>query len=585
MKSPKRSIVKFAKGDVGTPEGIIPARLMKGPIDWMAVDEGCYYDPKAADRAVRFFNEFLCHSKGEWAGERFTLLDWQEWELIRPLFGWKRSNHTRRFRRAYVEVPKKNGKSTISAGIALFLLKADGEMGAEVYSAAADRDQASIVYHEAASMVHSSPALNNCLLVTDSRKTISDPKTRSWYKALSAEVKTKEGLNIHGLIFDELHAQPNRLLWDALKYGGASRRQPLFISITTAGTDRLSICYEQHKYAKGVLKGDVRDTQFFALIYSADEKDDWKDPKVWRKANPSFGITLKEDQFKADVLEAIQTVGSQNSFRRYRLNQWTEQEIRWISMDQWRACPSQPPTDLVRSTPFFGGLDLSSTQDITAFIQLFWTMKEVLEKNEKTGVVSKVMRTKSFYVKPYFFIPEEQLAKRVKRDRVPYDLWADEGHLIMTRGNMIDEDCIVENVLTACGQHKCKEIAYDRWNASHVVTRLTDEGLTMVPIGQGFASLSYPSKELETAIVGSIFNHGGNPVLEWMAGNVTAETDAAGGIKPSKKKSREKIDGIVAIVMAINRYIAHNGLKKSKYETTDPLVVGASDNQGTGRAA
>jgi phage terminase large subunit-like protein len=592
MKSPelKRNLTRkgcrvLGKGDVGTPEGIIPARLMRTPADWQAVNEGCWYDLTAATRVVRFFNEFLCHSKGEWAGKNFVLLDWQEWEVVRPLFGWKRPDGIRRFRRAYIEVPKKNGKSTLAAGIALYLLKADGEFGAEVYSAAADREQAAIVYKEAANMVHSSPALEDILLVTDSRKTISDPATRSWYKALSADVKTKEGLNIHGLIFDELHAQPNRLLWDALKYGGAARRQPLFISITTAGTDRNGICYEQHKYTRGVMDGSVRDVYFFGVIFSAPDDADWKDPKVWEKANPSWGSALRVDQFKEDFTEAEHNVGSQNSFRRYRLNQWTEQEVRWLDMGKWKACPDKAP-ELERKTVFFGGLDLASTQDITAFVMLFGSHKMVKTtvKDPETGKEKQVdvIRIKDIYVKCHFFIPEEQMRERVKRDKVPYDVWQKKQWLTVTRGNMVDEDHIVKVILEECGRHKCKEIAYDRWNASHVVTRLTDEGITMVPIGQGFASLSYPAKELEKLVVGEVFNHGGNPILEWMARNVTIETDSAGGIKPSKKRSTEKIDGIIGTVMAINRYLAHLQPKKSKYETQDPLVIGAAaDDQGT----
>jgi phage terminase large subunit-like protein len=258
-------------------------------------------------------------------------------------------------------------------------------------------------------------------------------------------------------------------------------------------------------------------------------------------------------------------------------------------MEQYRACPSKPP-ELERKSTFFGGLDLASTQDITAFVELYGSHKMVKATvpNEKGEPVERdVIRVKDIYVNCHFYIPEEQMMKRVKRDRVPYDVWARQGWLTVTRGNMVDEDLIVNDILTACGKHKCREIAYDRWNASHVVTRLTDEGVTMVPIGQGFASMSYPAKELETAVVGGIFNHGNNPILEWMAGNVTIETDAAGGIKPSKKKSTEKIDGVIATVMAINRYLAHLQPKKSKYEKQDPIVIGgaAPDHKGTGVGA
>lgn len=531
----------------------IPSRLMKGPADRQAVDEGCWYDAKAADRVVKFFNTFLCHSKGEWAGKPFALLEWQEWDIIRPLFGWKRPDGTRRFRRAYIEVPKKNGKSTLSSGIALYLLFADREPGAEVYSAAADRDQASIVYREAKNMVENSPALRQRLRVTDSKKIISDPLSKSWYRALSADVPTKEGLNIHGLIFDELHAQQTRTLWDALKYGGAARRQPLFVSITTAGFDRTSICYDQHKYAKRVLDGSVKDISFFAYISAAGQDDDWTDPKVWAKANPGYGITIHEDAFKADFLEAQENASSQNSFRRYRLNQWTEQDTRWLDMVAWRKCVAPMP-ELSRDAPFFGALDLASTQDLAAYVQLF--------------------PTKGFLVRCHFFIPEECLKRRVRKDKVPYDVWARQGLLTVTRGNTIDEDAIVETVLASAGQHKCLEVAYDRWNASHVVRRLTDEGIVMVPIGQGFSSLSFPSKELEKRVVAGQLNHQGNAILDWMAQNCATETDAAANIKPSKVRSTEKIDGIVALVMALARYVAHSGAKKSKYETDGITAIG-----------
>lgn len=530
----------------------VPARLMKGKLDELAVSEGCWYSKRAADHAVNFFNKFLCHSKGEWAGKAFKLLEWQEWELIRPLFGWMRRDGTRRFRRAFVEIPKKNGKSTLGAGIALYLLKADGEKGAEVYSAAADHDQAAIVYREADSMVEQSPALKSMLLTTRSTKIIADPVSRSFYKALSADVPTKEGLNIHGLIFDELHAQKQRNLWDTLKYGGASRRQPLFISITTAGVDRQSVCFEQYEYAKRVLAGEVNDTSFFGLIYEATMEDDWTLEKTWRKANPSYGITIKADQFESDFKEARDNVSAQNAFRRYRLNQWTQQEFRWIDMEQWKRCPSKAP-EIPKNAPFFGGLDLANSQDVAAFVQLFYEQ--------------------GFFLRCHFFIPEEKLWERVRKDRVRYDVWAQKGFLTVTRGNVVDEEAIIRDVLTACGGAKCREIAYDRWNATNVVTKLADEGITMVPMGQGFASLNAPSKEFEKRIVSGTLNHGGNPVLEWMAGNVTTETDAAGNIKPSKKKSREKIDGVVASVMALGRWVVHNTARPSKYEKTGLTIL------------
>lgn len=534
-----------------------PERLMRGAVDDLAVQEGCYYDKAKADHAVKFFNTFLCHSKGEWANQLFQLLEWQEWEVVRPLFGWMRPDGTRRFRRAYIEVPKKNGKSTICSGIALYLLVADKEPGAEVYSAAADKEQAAIVYQEAANMVEASDSLSQRLITTDSKKRISHPGSKSFFRALSSDVPTKEGFNIHGLIFDELHAQKDRKLWGSLKYGGASRRQPLFVSITTAGTDTTTICYDQHKYARGVLNGRVLDISFYALIYSLPDDADWADPKNWKKANPSYGVTLREDQFRADFEEAKANVGSENDFRRYRLNQWTKQEKRWLPMNTWRKCPSTPPDISNRLLPFFGGLDLASVNDVAAYIQLFYKPE--------------------FYVKCHFFIPEERMSARIMKDHVPYDVWVKQGWLTATRGNVIDEDLIVQTILKSGDMNRCIEVGYDPWNAPHIVTSLVDEGVKMVPVRQGFPSLNYPSKELAKLIDSLRFNHGGNPMLTWMAENVAVETDAAANIKPSKKKSFEKIDGIVATVIALSRYLIHNQIKPSKYESQGLTSLEGSD--------
>jgi len=302
--------------------------------DERAVAQGYVFRLAAAERVRTFFQRFLCHSKGEWAGQPFELLDWQWDDIVAPLFGWQRPDGTRRFRRGYIEVPKKNGKSCLFSGLSLYLLLADGEPGAEIYSAAVDRDQASIVFTEAANMVEASPHLASRLQVVRSTKRIVDHRSRSYYKALSADVPAKEGLNAHAILIDELHAQRNRDLWDTLRYAGASRRQPLHLAITTAGYDRHSICWEQHDYAKKVQDGTIQDLAFFSYICAAESDDDWTAPEVWRKANPSFGITLSAEQFAEDCQEAQQSPAKENSFRRYRLNQWTEQDVRWLSLER-----------------------------------------------------------------------------------------------------------------------------------------------------------------------------------------------------------------------------------------------------------
>lgn len=313
-------------------------KIRELPTDEQAIREGCEFHLPSAEKVRKFFRQFVRHSKGEWAGKPFEFLDWQWTDVIGPLFGWLRPDGTRRFRRAYIEIPKKQGKSALASGLAIYLLVGDSEAGAEVYSAAADREQASIVFNEAANMVEASPGLSKHLEVVRSQKRLVFSKKQSWFKALSADVPTKEGLNIHGLLFDELHAQVKRDLWDTLAYGGAARRQPLSISITTAGYDRESICWEQHQYAQSVLEGRNPDTSFLPCIYAASESDDWTSPATWAKANPSFGVTIKESEMAEACREAQQSPAKQNSFRRYRLNQWTEQDVRWLDLARWDEC-------------------------------------------------------------------------------------------------------------------------------------------------------------------------------------------------------------------------------------------------------
>jgi phage terminase large subunit-like protein len=507
--------------------------------DERAVLDGCVFDLAAAERVRTFFRKFLRHSKGQWAGKPFELLDWQwEW-IIAPLFGWKRADGTRRYRRGYIEVPKRNGKSTLFSGLSLYLLAGDREAGAEVYSAAVDRDQASIVYNEAANMVEVSPALASRLSVVRSTKRITFQRTRSFYKALSADVPAKEGLNAHGVLIDELHAQKNRDLWDTLRYAGASRRQPLNLAVTTAGYDRMSICWEQHEYARQVLEGTIHDSAFFPYIAAAAPEDDWTSAEVWQKANPSFGITVNSDQFAEDCREAQESPAKENSFRRYRLNQWTEQDVRWLSMEKWDACAAVP-TDL-EGRDCFGGLDLSSTTDLSAFVLVFpadgW-----------------------FDVLAYFWVPEEGARRRARRDRVPYQDWIREEYIEATPGEAIDYDRIRAKIQELGEKYRILSIAIDRWNATQLATQLQGEGFEIVAFGQGYASMTWPTKKLEEVVLSGRLRHGGNPVLRWMAGNVSIETDAADNWKPSKKKSRERIDGVVALIMALERATTHEAM-------------------------
>lgn len=530
------------------------AQYVRTEADERAVLNGCRFDAAAADRVVKFFS-FLRHSKGQFAGKPFDLQTWQSEDIIRPLFGWKRASGTRRFRHAYIEIPKKNGKSTMCAGIGLYLLVGDQEPGAEVYCAAADREQAAIVYNEAANMVEASPPLSARLTVRRSVKTIGYPGTRSLYKCLSSEAASAEGKNIHGLIFDELHAQGTRELWDTLRYGGAARRQPLMVAITTAGYDRHSICWEQHDYAKKVLESVIPDDEFFGYIAAAGEEDDWTKPETWRKANPSLGITMNEEGFAADCREAQESPAKENSFKRYRLNIWTEQAVRWLRMDRWDACGVAPvdPAAL-KGRRCYAALDLSSTTDITALVLLF--------PDDAGG----------YQLLVFFWVPAENARERERRDRVPYMQWIKEGHIEATAGDVIDYDVIRRRINELGELYDIEELAIDRWNATQITTQLEGDGFTMIPFGQGFASMSAPSKELEKLVLGGKIAHGRNPVLRWMATNVSAKGDAAGNLKPDKETSTERIDGIVATIMALGRAMVRPE-RKTVYETRGVLTL------------
>ena len=493
-----------------------------------------WFDKKAADHACGFFVDLLVHVKGEWAGQPFVLEKWQR-EIIRNLFGWKRADGTRRYRIAYIEVPKKSGKSTLVAGIGLYLLTADGEPGAEVYSAAADREQAAIVFSTAKSMVEASPELSrHCETY---HRSIVVPRTGSSYKVLSAEAPTKHGLNPSGILFDELHAQPNRELWDTLVMGGAARRQPLVVAITTAGFDRQSICYELHDHAIKVRDGIIQDDAFLPVIYSAGLDEDWTDPKVWKHANPSLGISVKEDFLREECLRAKESPSKQNAFRRLHLNQWTEQDTRWLDMTVWGECAREVDVDELDGRACFAGLDLSSSTDLSAFVLLFPPKDE----------------DEPFKVLSYFWMPEENIAQRVRRDRVPYDTWVRDGFIEATDGNVIDYDVIRSRIGEFSRRFHIREIVYDRWGATQLSTQLQSDAFTIVPFGQGFASMSPAAKQFERLVLGRQIAHGGNPVLAWMASNVAIRQDPAGNIKPDKAKSRDRIDGIVALVMAVGR--------------------------------
>ena len=500
--------------------------------------KGSYYDKEYADFAVAFI-ESLCHTKGTWAGKKFELIDWQE-QIIRDLFGTLKPNGYRQFNTAYIEIPKKQGKSDLAAAVALLLTCGDGEQRAEVYGCAADRQQASIVFEVAADMVRMCPALSKRVKILASQKRIIYIPTNSFYQVLSAEAYSKHGFNIHGVVFDELHTQPNRKLFDVMTKGsGDARMQPLYFLITTAGTDTHSICYETHQKAKDILDGRKIDPTFYPVIYGADENDDWTDPKVWEKANPSLGITVGIDKVRAACESAKQNPSEENSFRQLRLNQWVKQAVRWMPMDKWDKCAFAVNEEQLEGRVCYGGLDLSSTTDITAFVLVF----PPCDEEDK------------YIILPYFWIPEDTLDLRVKRDHVPYDVWERQGYLQTTEGNVIHYGYIEKFIEKLGERFNIREIAFDRWGAVQMVQNLEGMGFTVVPFGQGFKDMSPPTKELMKLTLEQRIAHGGHPVLRWNMDNIFVRTDPAGNIKADKEKSTEKIDGAIATIMALDRAI------------------------------
>ena len=497
-----------------------------------------HYDKDAADYAVMFI-ESLCHTKGTWAGKPFELIDWQE-QIVRDLFGILKPNGYRQFNTAYVEIPKKMGKSELAAAVALLLTCGDGEERAEVYGCAADRQQAAIVFDVAADMVRMCPALSRRVKILASQKRIIYKPTNSFYQVLSAEAYSKHGFNIHGVVFDELHTQPNRKLFDVMTKGsGDARMQPLYFLITTAGTDTHSICYETHQKAKDILEGRKIDPTFYPVIYGADESEDWTDPKVWRKANPSLGITVGIDKVRAACESARQNPGEENAFRQLRLNQWVKQAVRWMPMEKWDACAFAVNEDDLEGRVCYGGLDLSSTTDITAFVLVFPPTDE----------------DDRYVVLPYFWIPEDSMDLRVRRDHVPYEVWERQGYLMTTEGNVVHYGYIEKFIERLGEKFNIREIAFDRWGAIQMVQNLEGMGFTVVPFGQGFKDMSPPTKELMKLVLEKRIAHGGHPVLRWMMDNIYIRTDPAGNIKADKERSTEKIDGAVATIMALDRAI------------------------------
>ena len=529
------------------------------------------YDERRADFAVGFIS-MLKHTTGEWYGKPFQLMPWQE-QIIRDIFGIVDADGNRQFRTAYVEVGKKNGKSELAAAVALYLLFADGEAGAEVYSCAADINQASIVFNTAKAMVEQCGDLSKLSKLVPSTKRIIFPHTNSFYRVLSSETKSKQGFNVSGLIFDELFAQQTRELIDTMtKFTGDARRQPLYFLITTAGRDKTSICYEIHCKAKAVLDGSKIDPSFYPAVFGIEEGDDWEDERVWRRVNPSIGVTIPFETVQAAYEQAKQNPAEEMHFRQFRLNEWCNADIRWMPMDKWDACGQRDAganspsahaqlEEEMEGRACSGGLDLSSTGDLTALVLVF----------PPAGSDTK------YTVLPYYWLPEDVIDLRTRRDHVPYAVWKKMGVFNTTEGNVVDYEFIVAFIAKLSERFRIREIAYDRYGAEKIRRDLEELGaehaFEVIPFGQGFISMSPPSKDFYQFVMEGRIRHGRHPVLDWNMGNVIIDQDAAGNIKPNKKKSTEKIDGVVAMIMGLARATLGGGITESAYAERGLLFI------------
>ena len=506
-----------------------------------------YFDEAAADRVVAFVERHIKHIKGEKGGQPFLLEPFQK-KIVRDLFGWKyRETNLRRFRTAYICLPRKNGKSTLISAIALYMLCADGEPSAECYVAAGDRQQAGIIFDVASSMVRSDSQLNNNLKVFKS--SVIHEKSNSAFKAISAEASSKFGYNASFVCMDEFFVQKDAQLWDALTTSVGARRQPLTIAITTAGYNRESICYKTEEYGRKVSEGVIEDSSFYYVKFACPMDVDWDSEEALRLANPALesGV-VKLDYLKREQEKAVKMPSYENTFRMLHLNQWMSSASKWLSDVQWMECNFEEVTlEQFRGQRVWAGLDLASVRDVSCLVLL-------AEIDEKLVCL------------PYFWTPKETAFVRSRRDGVDYIGWEKEGLMELTEGDVTDYNYIKERIKEIAEVVNIQEIAYDRWNSSQLVIDLVNDGLPMIPFGQGFASMSAPTKELEKIVLAKELNHGGNKVLRWMCSNLAMKTDPAGNIKMDKAKSSEKIDGMIALVMALGSYMNGNTTEENPYD-------------------
>ena len=527
-----------------------------------APTRGYRFEPEAAAHVFAFFDQFLRIPDGADAGKPFTLEPFQQF-LVGSLYGWlDETTGYRRFRVGYVELGKGNGKSPMGAGLCLYSLVADGERGAEVYTAAVSRDQAVISYRDAKRMAEASPELARALQIYRSSYTmVYHAGGDSFLRALSSEGGMQSGIRPHFALLDEVHEHRTAEVVDKLRAGTKARRQALIIEITNSGFDRKSVCWAHHEYTRQILESAIPNDRWFGYIASLDEGEDpFEDRACWVKANPGLGAILPEAYLEEQLEEARGMPSKRNIVMRLNFCVWTEQATRWIDLDVWDRNDAEVVEEELAGRPCFAGLDMSSTTDLTALVLVFPPPED-----DPEGRLSVV---------PRIWCPAESIVRRSRRDGVPYDQWAAEGHLIATEGDVVDYDAVRAEVNDLGSSFDVREIAIDRWNSTQLQTQLLGDGFEVVKFGQGFASMSTPTRELERLLLAGRLAHGGHPVLRWMATNVSVTQDPAGNIKPDKAKSGERIDGIVALIMAVGRWaVAPSAEESNLYDEREVVLL------------
>jgi phage terminase large subunit-like protein len=510
-----------------------------------------------ASRAVKFINQ-LTLSTGH--GEKLRLRPWQE-SIVRKLFGTLNPDGTRQYRTAFLMLPRKSGKTELAAALGLYSLMSDRGRGGQVIGAAVGREQAGLVFNVMKNMVLSDEKLCEVCQVIDSQKRIVYQPTQSFYRAIPADAPQQHGLGPRTVIYDELHAAPNRELYDVLRTSQGAQQEPLFIVITTAGFDRHSVCYELYQYAKRVASGECPDKTFLPIIFEAGADADWTDEKVWRDCNPALGDFRSLDEMRQRFNEAREIPALETAFRQLYLNQWVESSSRWLSSEAWER--GNVPVDPValHGQPCFAGLDLSTTTDLSALSLIF---------PHTDG---------SYSVLPFAWCPEDNALQRQNRDRVPYEVWIRQGLLRATPGNTVDHNRIRADINALGKEYNIRGIACDPWNAAMLMAQLQGDGFEITQFRQGYQSLNSPTKQLEVLVLGGKLRHGGHPILRWCASNVVIEMDPAGNYKPSKAKSTERIDCIVATIMGIGLATVTQP-ETSVYDTGYVKQIGVTDFNG-----